>query len=178
MINRYGFPSVGFPLVVSRLRSFLSLRRDPSSPQILSVNVGKNKSSPPESVTDYVDGVRTLGPLADVLVINVSSPNTPGLRGLQTREPLVKLLTAVRRERDLIEKREIGAQGFKWERPKLVVKIAPDLNEVELQDIADVVLETGVDGVIVSNTTIQRPPHLISGKSTLFLFAFFIRRGN
>ncbi|KAF9510449.1 hypothetical protein BS47DRAFT_1373329 [Hydnum rufescens UP504] len=165
MINRYGFPSVGFPLVVSRLRSFLSLRRDPSSPQLLSVNVGKNKSSPPESVTDYVEGVRTLGPLADVLVINVSSPNTPGLRGLQTRGLLVGLLTAARKERDAIQKREIGTQGFKWERPKLVVKIAPDLNEVELQDIADVVLETGIDGVIVSNTTIQRPPHLISGNA-------------
>lgn len=163
MINRYGFPSVGFPLVLGRLRSFLSLKRDPSSSSILAVNLGKNKSSSPDSVTDYIVGVQTLGPLADVLVINVSSPNTPGLRGLQSRGLLVELLTEVGKARDLLEPRSIGVQGAKWERPKLVVKIAPDLNEGELQDVAEAVRESGIDGVIVSNTTIQRPSSLESG---------------
>lgn len=87
LINRYGFPSQGHVAVVSRLRSripvfiendsvYASLR--PGT--VLAVNLGKNKSSPPDSVSDFVDGVKAFAPYADVLVINVSSPNTPGLR--------------------------------------------------------------------------------------------------
>lgn len=87
MINRYGFPSEGHVAVLSRLRS-----RIPSFPDnedapaslrsgaVLAVNLGKNKSSPPDSISDFLEGVKAFGPYADVLVINVSSPNTPGLR--------------------------------------------------------------------------------------------------
>lgn len=192
VINRYGFPSVGFPLAAARLRSFLSRTlsssnpphtspsaesSDPSSilaashPQkILAVNLGKNKSSSPDSITDYLHGVRTFGPLADVLVVNVSSPNTPGLRGLQSRGFLYELLTAVIGERDALPAATTIESGFtnKWDRPKIVVKIAPDLNEEELIDIAEAVERSGVDGVIVSNTTIQRPKELKSGKYYAF----------
>jgi len=92
--------------------------------------------------------VRTLGPYADVVVINVSSPNTPGLRALQGREILQKLLQEVVEERDRIK----SPEGL----PRLAVKVACDLNEEELGDVAAAVRNSGVDGVIVSNTTIRR----------------------
>jgi dihydroorotate dehydrogenase len=88
LINRYGFPSQGHASVLSRLRaripSFFSVDNESSaalrSGSLLAVNLGKNKASPAESIDDFVSGVRTFGPYSDVLVINVSSPNTPGLR--------------------------------------------------------------------------------------------------
>lgn len=113
------------------------------------MNLGKNKASSPDSISDFLVGVKTFGPWADVLVINVSSPNTPGLRNLQSRGMLIELLDGVRRERDaLVTHRKL---------PRLLVKIAPDLTETELEDIAEAVRETRLDGVIVSNTTVQRP---------------------
>jgi dihydroorotate dehydrogenase len=89
-----------------------------------------------------------LGPYADVLVINVSSPNTPGLRALQGRETLEKLLGEVVEERNRIK----GEDGL----PKIAVKVASDLSEDELGDVATAVRNSGVEGVIISNTTIQR----------------------
>jgi dihydroorotate dehydrogenase len=93
--------------------------------------------------------VKALAPLADYLVVNVSSPNTPGLRALQGREPLAELLAAVGAAR----------QG---PRPPLLLKIAPDLTEADKSDIAEVALAGGVDGLIVSNTTLARPAGLAS----------------
>ncbi|KAF8324619.1 uncharacterized protein EI90DRAFT_3075233 [Cantharellus anzutake] len=165
IINRYGFPSVGAALVASRIRSFLSLRHDLYSSRILAINLGKNKTSAPDSVDDYTVGVRTLGPFADVLVINVSSPNTPGLRGLQSPGLLIELLNAVINERDQLPRRQVGMNGTKWERPKLVVKIAPDLSANDIEGIAEAVRQSGIDGVIVSNTTVQRPSSLLSAPS-------------
>ncbi|QRV89208.1 dihydroorotate dehydrogenase [Ceratobasidium sp. AG-Ba] len=156
MINRYGFPSQGHSLVLARLRS---RRNSPSeSGQVLAVNLGKNKSSPPDSIDDYLLGVRRFGSLPDVkvLVINVSSPNTPGLRGLQNRGMLEELLEGVCKERDALD--------LRGPKPKIVLKIAPDLDELAIQDVAEAVRESGVDGVIVSNTTIQRPK-LLSASS-------------
>jgi dihydroorotate dehydrogenase len=86
LINRYGFPSQGHASVLSRIRSRIPAFSSLGTPasfrpgSLLAVNLGKNKSSPPDSIDDFVSGVRTFGPYADVLVINVSSPNTPGLR--------------------------------------------------------------------------------------------------
>ena len=161
VINRYGFPSKGATSVLTRLQARYIACAVPSPSnaslrpsKILSVNLGKNKSSPPDSITDFLAGVRTFGPLADVLVVNVSSPNTPGLRNLQSRGMLIELLSAVKRERDALD--------IERTLPKLLVKIAPDLSKDELKDVAEAVRETGVDGVIVSNTTIQRPPTLKS----------------
>lgn len=98
-----------------------------------------------------------MGPYADVVVINVSSPNTPGLRALQGREILSRLLTEVVEERNKIK----SAEGL----PKIAVKVACDLNEEELGDVAAAVRKSGVDGVIVSNTTIRRKGlGLVSGE--------------
>ncbi|KAG8859633.1 Dihydroorotate dehydrogenase (quinone), mitochondrial [Serendipita sp. 411] len=162
VINRYGFPSKGATSILTRLQARYTSLSSPETHsnaslregKILSVNLGKNKSSPPDSLGDFLVGVRTFGPLADVLVINVSSPNTPGLRNLQSRGMLIELLDAVKRERDALQ--------IDRELPKLLVKIAPDLSVGELQDVAEAVRETNFDGLIVSNTTIQRPPSLKS----------------
>lgn len=90
-----------------------------------------------------------MGPYADILVVNVSSPNTPGLRGLQGKSFLTKLLQDVVQERDQLP----VPQALK---PKIVVKIAPDLDEQEIEDVADSIRSSGVDGAIVSNTTVKR----------------------
>jgi dihydroorotate dehydrogenase len=142
------------------------------------INLGKNKESPQQSPDDFVAGVHAFAPYADVLVVNVSSPNTPGLRcvtvlfddssfflltespgdsGLQQRDLLVHLLRSVVQARD-----EAAASSTR--RPKLVLKISPDLDSHGVSDIADTVgAVKGIDGVIVSNTTVQRPAHLHNG---------------
>ncbi|CAL1708361.1 unnamed protein product [Somion occarium] len=166
LINRYGFPSEGHTLVISRLKARIPTLEEedfergvgPASlreGKLLAVNLGKNKSSPPDAVTDFVEGVKKFTGLADVLVVNVSSPNTPGLRGLQTRTLLQELLTEVTKARD-----ETIAHLRSSRTPKIILKIAPDLTESDVLDIAEAVRTSGVDGVIVSNTTIQRPPNL------------------
>eukprot|EP00986_Skeletonema_menzelii_P001990 scaffold547_cov143-Skeletonema_menzelii.AAC.12 len=122
----------------------------PPNQGILGVNLGKNKTSDDE-IGDYTTGIRKLGPYADYLVINVSSPNTPGLRSLQQREPLHNLLTSTTKARD-----EYAPHA------PLYVKIAPDLSPSEMEDVASVVMETSIDGMIVSNTTNARPESLVS----------------
>lgn len=117
---------------------------------VLGVNLGKNKTSEDE-VEDYTIGIRVLGPFADYLVINVSSPNTPGLRSLQKREPLQNLLASTLKARD-----EYAPHA------PLLVKLAPDLTMEEMVDVANVIMETGIDGMIVSNTTNVRPESLLS----------------
>lgn len=120
---------------------------------MLAVNLGKNKDTPiADAGEDYLKGVRVFGPYADVLVINLSSPNTPGLRALQTSTYLNKLLSSIRSELSNIPSPQ----------PRLVVKIAPDLNVGEIRDIAKAVVQNRVDGIIVSNTTTQRPGSLTS----------------
>ncbi|KAI0291893.1 hypothetical protein BC826DRAFT_1021563 [Russula brevipes] len=164
LINRYGFPSQGHVSVLSRLRARLptfpsipeersaSLRRG----KLLAINLGKNKDSPQESPNDFITGVHAFASHADVLVVNVSSPNTPGLRGLQQRDLLVRLL------RSVVQARE-EATRLSARRPKLVLKISPDLDSRGVDDIAEAVSTVkGIDGVIVTNTTIQRPAHLRS----------------
>ena len=144
VINRLGFNSGGLDAALTRLR------RRAGWPGIVGVNIGKNRDSS-DAAADYVEGIRRAAPLADYLVVNVSSPNTPGLRDLQRRAPLEDLLhrlTAARRE-----------SGFS---PPLLVKIAPDLNPGEREDIAAVVLAAGIDGIVVANTTLARPAGLTS----------------
>ena len=125
-----------------------SLPRSLRPGHVLAVNLGKNKASAADSNEDYIRGVRSLGPYADVVVINVSSPNTPGLRALQSREVLQKLLSDVVAEREKIK----SSTGL----PKIAVKVASDLSNDELRDVAVAVRTSGVEGVIVSNTTIKR----------------------
>jgi dihydroorotate dehydrogenase len=121
---------------------------------IVGVNLGKNRDSR-DAVADYSEGIRRASEVADYLVVNVSSPNTPGLRDLQRRASLQSLLVPLLRARD--ESR----------RPvPVLVKIAPDLNAEEREDIASVALAAGVDGLIVSNTTVDRPAGLTSLHAT------------
>eukprot|EP00554_Chaetoceros_debilis_P016115 CAMPEP_0194118686 /NCGR_PEP_ID=MMETSP0150-20130528/36636_1 /TAXON_ID=122233 /ORGANISM="Chaetoceros debilis, Strain MM31A-1" /LENGTH=373 /DNA_ID=CAMNT_0038810161 /DNA_START=288 /DNA_END=1406 /DNA_ORIENTATION=+ len=134
-----------------------------SEKSILGVNLGKNKTSTHET-EDYEVGIDKLGAYADYLVINISSPNTPGLRNLQQNEPIRRLLRAAISRRDaLADKKELFNNSNSL--PPLFVKIAPDLSDQELKDIAAAVVDTKVDGVLVSNTSNQRPNSLISDNS-------------
>ena len=142
IINRLGFNSGGLDAVCGRLA-----RR--AHRGIIGVNLGKNRSSE-DAAGDYAEGIRRTARLADYLVVNVSSPNTPGLRELQRRTVLASLLKRLIEVRD-----ETGCPV------PLLVKVAPDLTSEECTDIAQVALETGVDGMIVSNTTLARPSGLI-----------------
>ncbi|XP_064526547.1 dihydroorotate dehydrogenase (quinone), mitochondrial isoform X4 [Pseudopipra pipra] len=153
VINRYGFNSHGHVAVEHRLRARQETQtRLTGAGMPLGINLGKNKSSI-DAAADYVAGVRTLGPLADYLVVNVSSPNTPGLRDLQGKTELQDLLRKVLAERDLLPCEH---------KPAVLVKIAPDLTAQDKRDIASVICELGVDGLIVSNTTVSRPSSLQS----------------
>lgn len=143
IINRMGFPGSGMSKVAAQISSVV--HRPPSV--ILGVNLGKNKDTPlEESANDYIPLVKTFSPLADYLAINVSSPNTIGLRRLQGREMLEGLLGAVARERAML----------KVYRP-ILVKLSPDLSLEEIHDAMDVILSTGMDGIILTNTTLKRP---------------------
>jgi dihydroorotate dehydrogenase len=142
VINRLGFNNDGYEKALARLQ------RRPSG--VLGVNLGANKDAS-DRIADYVLGVRTFAPVADYLAINISSPNTPDLRDLQRREALDELVARVTAARDETEPRRA-----------LLIKIAPDLDEGGLDDIVAVALARRVDGLIVSNTTIARPPTLRS----------------
>ena len=145
VINRMGFPGRGAEFVA---RQLAAARCPPSF--VLGVNLGKSKDTPlEEAVEDYVALLRRFLPLADYLAINVSSPNTVGLRRLQGREMLEGLLERVARER------AAHAAGSRGRKPVLV-KLAPDLSEEELDDALEVILRTGMDGVIATNTTLGR----------------------
>lgn len=173
LINRYGFPSLGHTTLLSRLRARLPTFTSPDSDasntpaslyphKFLAINLGKNKTSPLESPDDFVSGVKAFAPYADALVVNVSSPNTPGLRGMQQKEVLENLLSSVTKARD-----EVSTTLTKTQKPKLLLKIAPDLTSQQIQDIADAVINAGgIDGVIVSNTTIARPASLRSSNKS------------
>ena len=142
VINRYGFNNEGFERARARLE-----RRPPG---LIGVNLGANKDAA-DRVEDYALGVRTFAPLADYLTINISSPNTPGLRDLQRREALDDLIARVVEARDETAPR----------RP-LMLKIAPDLDARGLEDIVAAALTRRIDGLIISNTTLARPASLIS----------------
>jgi dihydroorotate dehydrogenase len=143
VINRLGFNNEGHDVFARNLDHQRS-----SNPGIIGVNIGANKDSA-DPIDDYVTGVLRLSAVADYFVVNISSPNTPGLRDLQARSVFHDLLTRVgaARDQDTV-------------RPPLLVKIAPDLSQPELGAIVEVAIETGVDGLIVSNTTVDRPPSL------------------
>jgi len=144
VINRMGFPSKGAEFAACQLRGPRT-----QSP-VLGVNLGKNKDTPLEDAArDYLSLVQTFAPLADYLAINVSSPNTVGLRRLQARDALQELLSALAAQRRL----EVERLG----RPvPLLVKLAPDLSDAELDDALQAIQDTGMDGVIATNTTIGR----------------------
>lgn len=166
IINRLGFPSRGTEFVQGRLNPSLKPnwlerfigfgpRRKKTFKRILNdvmlgVNIGKNKfTSNEEAVLDYLALLQNFAPSADYLTINVSSPNTVGLRRLQGREALEGLLTQLHQQR-LLEQVSLKR------RLPLLVKIAPDLTDEELDDAVDVILQTHMDGIIAANTTLAR----------------------
>jgi dihydroorotate dehydrogenase len=143
VINRMGFNNDGMDAVAERLAA---RRRN----GICGINIGANKDSQ-DRIADYRTAFARLAPLADYVAVNVSSPNTPGLRGLQDRDELARLLEVLRDARALLASPV-----------PILLKIAPDLEGHALDDIADVALAAGIDGLIVTNTTIARPPSLKS----------------
>jgi len=149
MINRFGFNGVGVLKAAETIRYNTYMHKTGG---IVGINVGKNKDTV-EAHVDYVYGLSVFHSLADYLVINVSSPNTPGLRDLQKRnalEALIKPCAAT-----------VGGLNLKSDKHvPLLVKIAPDLNSQEIEDIVGVCSDNSIDGLIVSNTTMDRPDYL------------------
>ncbi len=141
VINRLGFNNKGLLYYAAQLK------KRTKNDGIIGANIGANKLSD-DPINDYVIGLKTLLGLADYFTINISSPNTPGLRALQGREALDELLTKLKSVRD---------QASFISPPALILKIAPDLNQNECEDIAEIILKHKIDGLIVSNTTISRP---------------------
>lgn len=152
IINRYGFNSEGHEAVYNRLKDRVTEQDN----CLLGINLGKNKSST-DPISDYTQGVEKFSRLADYLVVNISSPNTPGLRDLQGKQKLQNLLDKVIERRDEMEVRK-----------PLLVKIAPDLTDRDKEDIAAVVTSRKgyVNGLIISNTTVRRPPSLRNPSKT------------
>ena len=150
VINRFGFNSRGLGPFVERLRQW----RARGAAGIVGANVGKNRETQ-DAAADYVAGIEAVCGSADYLVCNVSSPNTPGLRSLQARAPIADLLQRA------LDARQRCAQNAARP-PPLLAKVGPDLDEVQMRDIAEVALASGVDGLIVGNTTVTRPEGLHS----------------
>lgn len=146
IINRYGFNSDGAETVYNRLNMFNFGGGAQHKYGIIGVNIGKNKDTLPEEARDdYLYGLQKFGELAEYIVINISSPNTPGLRAFQQKDSLRELLIPLIKKRDKL-----------MFRPPLIVKIAPDLTDEEVGAICGVVSELNVDGLIVSNTTVDK----------------------
>ncbi len=144
VINRMGFNNDGAEVVARRLAA----RGRPADGPVLGVNIGKTKLvAEADAIGDYEKSTGLLAPYADYLVVNVSSPNTPGLRDLQAVAKLEPLLRAVRRRADQVRPDD---------RVPLLVKIAPDLSDDDVLDVADLTLALGLDGIIATNTTISR----------------------
>ena len=149
VINRLGFNNAGLDAAMRRLRA-LPKRR----PGVVGCNIGKNRTQA-DAVQDYVAGVRAVHAYADYIAINISSPNTAGLRALQQEQALSDLLRVLR---DVCQELNVQHQRV----VPLLLKIAPDLEPKEQEALAQVALEHAIDGMIVSNTTIARPSTLRS----------------
>ncbi len=158
VINRLGFPSQGLAAAAARIGRWrarvarMPAERRPAGR--LGVNLGKNRDSADPAAdyaADYAEGARMLAPFADYLAVNVSSPNTPGLRALQGRDQLVRIVGQVRAALAALPPAA---------RPPLLVKIAPDLSAADMTEIAAVAVELELAGLIVGNTTVARPETL------------------
>lgn len=173
IINRLGFNSEGIDVVQRRIMAWYDAHTKQER-GIIGVNLGKNKDSA-DAVTDYVTGFKAFAPFANYITVNISSPNTSGLRDLQNRAPLTDLLQQLMTVH--------AASTFK---PPIFVKIAPDQTEQQLEDIVEVVMQSGVHGMVVSNTTVTRPQTLpdhiaketggLSGKPLYELSTEILRR--
>jgi dihydroorotate dehydrogenase len=146
LINRMGFNNLGVDVLASRIAAYRKSTEATKNPVIIGGNIGKNKNTPNEdAVSDYIKCFDRLFDVVDYFVVNVSSPNTPGLRALQEKEPLMHILNTLQQRN---RKNDIS-------RP-ILLKIAPDLTDEQLDDIVEIVQQTGIAGVIATNTTISR----------------------
>ncbi len=145
VVNRLGFNNEGLEVMAANLAAR-------AHDHVVGANLGANKESP-DRVQDYVIGLHRLAPLVDYVTVNISSPNTPGLRALHGREELTDLLGRLSEAR-----REMVAEGL--DNFPILLKIAPDLTEEDKADIAGTVQEFAIDGIIIGNTTITRPDHV------------------
>jgi len=146
LVNRMGFNNAGAAALAARLRAVRASARGPVP--IIGVNIGKTKAVPEDgAIADYVRSAQHVADVADYVVVNVSSPNTPGLRDLQSVEKLRPLLRAVRSALDAASPRR---------HVPLLVKISPDLTNDDVDAIADLALGIGLDGIIATNTTVSR----------------------
>ena len=144
IINRMGFNNGGIAAGVANARRARTFRG------VLGFNIGKNKDTPnEEAAADYLECLRQAYPVADYIAVNLSSPNTPGLRELQGAEACARLLETLKREQE----RLAGEQG---KRVPLLFKVAPDLDDVHIRDLSAVFLAGGLDGLIATNTTLDR----------------------
>jgi dihydroorotate dehydrogenase len=140
LINRLGFPSDGMDAVALRIAAM----RERGLRMRVAVNLGPNKETPPDRVADdYAVLMRRLGPLADLIVVNVSSPNTPGLREFQAPDRIREIVEAIR-------------EGAAEHRPPLLIKLAPDLEPLMLREICAAAIELGLAGIVATNTTLMR----------------------
>ncbi len=151
LINRYGFNSAGLDRVARRLERWRA-RGTAHGP--LGINIGVNRDST-EPARDYAAGLMRLGPLADYVAVNVSSPNTPGLRAWQEGDALARLLAALADARARLD----GA-------PPILLKLAPELGDAALAALLEAVRDVPVAGLILTNTTTTRPPELVSRRRT------------
>lgn len=140
VINRMGFNNGGQDAAAARIAAMARADR------VIGINIGANKDAT-DRIADYAHGVARMAPLADYMTINISSPNTPGLRALQDKGALDALLDAV-----------MAARADTARQPPIFLKVAPDLDAGEVDDIARACIDHGVDALIVSNTTVARPP--------------------
>jgi dihydroorotate dehydrogenase len=146
VINRMGFNNHGAAVAAERIARV----RDKRGRPVIGINIGKSRVvSVDEAIPDYLESTRKLGPLADYLAVNVSSPNTPGLRGLQELDKLEPLLSAVR---------EAAAST------PVLVKIAPDLTDAQIEKIANLAVSIGLAGIIATNTTLSRENLVTAGE--------------
>ncbi len=148
VINRMGFNNKGQEAARARLAGR-------KAGGIVGINIGANKDSA-DRIADYAEGARAMAPLADYLTVNISSPNTPGLRALQDRAALDELLAAVMEARGEVPRSEAAAAP-RPAGPPIFLKVAPDLEPADIDDIAAVAIDRRLDALIVSNTTIARP---------------------
>lgn len=143
LLNRMGFNNDGVEALARKLEAW---QRTGNAALVVGANIGKNKATPNENATaDYLTCLRRLHPLAHYFVVNVSSPNTPGLRALQDKEPLMRILTEVQNANHALGKVK-----------PVLLKIAPDLTEGQLADVVEVVRAAGIAGVVATNTTLSR----------------------
>ncbi|MFK7839351.1 MAG: quinone-dependent dihydroorotate dehydrogenase [Bdellovibrionales bacterium] len=148
VINRMGFPNGGMDVFEKNFKAF-EKNKHPTG--IVGINIGMNKTQTNPAV-DYAALIQRFAKDADYLTINISSPNTPGLRDLQSREPLMDLLDAVQKA-----KKDVNADT------PVLVKFAPDLDDAKIEELSQCAIDGNVDGIIVSNTTLDRPDYLQDG---------------